>query len=58
MSPLETPLCPKCDRPMILEIQLDGARAFQCLKCDGIDPLKSPTVRQLLDALKPPSAGQ
>jgi hypothetical protein len=54
MSHLETRLCPKCQRPMTLEIQPDGTRTLQCLECDGIDPLKSAAVQKLLDAVRTP----
>jgi hypothetical protein len=39
---------------MMMEIQPNGTRVFQCLECDELDPLKSPSVRKLLDTLKPP----
>jgi hypothetical protein len=43
------PICPRCQRPMKLELQPGGKppRTFQCIDCDRSDPLKSDTLRWL-----------
>jgi hypothetical protein len=50
------PVCPGCQRPMTLQLQPGGKspRSFQCLDCQRPDPLKSPGVAGILNALHPP----
>ncbi len=46
-----TPLtiCPKCKNPMQFLLRKSiGGRKFQCLYCDGEDPLRSLDVAKLL----------
>jgi len=52
----QRPVCPGCRRPMTLELQPGGKspRSFQCLDCQRPDPLKSPALASMLDALNPP----
>jgi hypothetical protein len=40
------PSCPICKRPLTFELPADGKgqRSWQCLNCDGLDPLKSKHV--------------
>jgi hypothetical protein len=53
-NPLPPP-CPKCRKPMRFMIAKTGGRKFQCIDCDGGDPLQSPAVTRLLNgALRPP----
>jgi len=49
------PVCPKCRKPKrFLLNKATGGRKFQCLDCDGEDPLKSPEIAKLLTGeLKP-----
>ena len=42
------PRCPKCKKPMRFVLVKTGGRKFQCMDCDGEDPLKSPDVAKLL----------
>ena len=42
------PNCPKCRKPMRFLLRKTGGRKFQCLDCDGVDPLKLPEVSKLL----------
>jgi hypothetical protein len=49
------PPCPKCRKPMRFMMAKKGGRKFQCIDCDGGDPLQSPAVTKLLSgALRPP----
>ena len=50
------PVCPICHRPMTLELQPSGLppRTFQCLECERPDPMKSPVIAGILNALQPP----
>jgi hypothetical protein len=54
----QTPLCPKCQRPKTLELQLGGKvpRTFQCLDCERPDPLTSGALDGIVGSLKPPEA--
>jgi hypothetical protein len=51
-----SPLCPKCRKPMRFMLATTSGRQFQCIDCDGGDPLRSPAVTRLLNGgeLKPP----
>jgi hypothetical protein len=40
--------CPKCRKPMQFLLRKTGGRVFQCLDCDGEDPLRSADVAKLL----------
>jgi hypothetical protein len=42
------PTCPKCSKPMRFLLKKTGGRKFQCIGCDGDDPLRSPEVSKLL----------
>jgi hypothetical protein len=43
------PACPKCKKPMqFLLCKNIGGRRFQCLDCEGNDPLQSIDVAKLL----------
>jgi hypothetical protein len=42
------PICPKCHKPMRFLLKKTGGRKFQCIDCDGDDPLRSPEVSKLL----------
>ena len=45
----ERPVCPQCHKPMrsvIVEGKHD--RKFQCLDCEGEDPLYAPKIARLL----------
>jgi hypothetical protein len=43
------PFCPKCRKPMLFLLRKHiGGRKFQCLDCEGDDPLRSPDVAKLL----------
>jgi hypothetical protein len=43
------PSCPKCRKPMrFLPRKTIGGRKFQCLDCEGGDPLRSSDVAKLL----------
>jgi hypothetical protein len=50
------PICPRCNRPMSLELQPGGKtpRTFQCIDCERPDPFKSHAVGVLLSALQSP----
>jgi hypothetical protein len=41
---------------MTLELQPSGLppRTFQCLECERPDPMKSPVIAGILNALQPP----
>ena len=52
------PNCPKCRKPMRFLLRKAGGRKFQCLDCDGVDPLKLPEVSKLLTGeLRPLTEG-
>jgi hypothetical protein len=42
--------CPICNRPLVFLLPPGGAgpRTFQCLDCDGQDPLESLSVKRWL----------
>jgi len=42
------PTCPKCRKAMRFLLKKTGGRKFQCIDCDGGDPLRSPEVSKLL----------
>jgi hypothetical protein len=48
-------ICPKCHKPMRLAL-VKGMRdrKFQCIDCEGEDPLRSPDIGKLLQQLRPP----
>jgi hypothetical protein len=44
------PSCPKCRNPMHFLLRKNiGGRKFQCLECNGGDPLHSVEVAKLLE---------
>jgi hypothetical protein len=49
MAKGETPICSRCGRPMqFLLVRGKRGRKFQCLDCDGDDPMNSVEVARLL----------
>jgi hypothetical protein len=45
----EKPICQKCRKPMKLMLVKDlRGRKYQCIDCDGEDPLRSPVIGRLL----------
>ena len=57
MGQAERPTCPHCGAYMILAPSSDGKAQpmFQCLECDGLDPLKTDKVTGWLKGeLQPP----
>jgi len=49
------PTCPKCRKCMLFLLRKDiGGRKFQCLDCEGDDPLKSNALKWISGELKPP----
>ncbi len=57
MGQAERPTCPHCGAFMILAPPRDGKGqpTFQCLECDGLDPLKTDKVMGWLKGeLQPP----
>jgi ssDNA-binding Zn-finger/Zn-ribbon topoisomerase 1 len=51
----ERPICPKCHKPMrLLLVKGNRPRMYRCIDCDGEDPLHSPDVGKLLEAVRPP----
>jgi hypothetical protein len=55
MNAPRPPICPKCHNPMrlVLAKGMKG-RKYQCLDCEGEDPLQSPDISKLLSQLRPP----
>lgn len=51
--PINQRICPKCGKPVKLMLPPGGKgpRTYQCIHCDRPDPIKSPQVKNLLDAL-------
>jgi hypothetical protein len=50
--------CPKCNKPMTLGLPPGGKgpRVWQCLDCDGLDPLKSEEAARWANSpLRPPA---
>jgi hypothetical protein len=48
-------ICPQCHKPMRFLLQRGSqGRKYQCIDCEGIDPLYSPDVGKLLQAFQPP----
>lgn len=55
MPCLERPICSKCHQPMRLLLEKgERPRKYRCIDCDGEDPLHSPDVGKLLEAVRPP----
>jgi hypothetical protein len=51
----KSPICPQCHRPLRFLLQKGSqGRKYQCIDCEGIDPLYSPDVGRLLQAFQPP----
>ena len=49
MAQAERPVCPECRKPMqFLLVKGKRDRKFQCIDCEGDDPLSSPDVARLL----------
>jgi hypothetical protein len=55
MNASKPPICPTCRKPMRLAL-VKGVRGrkYQCIDCEGDDPLRSPDVSKLLQQLRPP----
>ncbi|WP_170978713.1 hypothetical protein [Afipia massiliensis] len=51
--PINQRICPECGKPVKLMLPPGGKgpRVYQCIHCDRPDPIKSPQVKNLLDAL-------
>jgi hypothetical protein len=48
MTQGERHICPRCHKPMqFLLVRGKRGRKFQCLDCEGDDPLRSPDVAKL-----------
>lgn len=45
--PINQRLCPKCGNPtkLMLPLDGDGPRTYQCIECDVGDPMKCPNVQ-------------
>ncbi len=54
--PLPTPrACPKCRKPMHFIVLKTGGRKFQCVRCDGGDPMQLSDIQALIKGeLQPP----
>lgn len=49
------PTCPKCHQPMRLKlVKGTRGRKYQCIDCEGEDPLHSRDISKLLEQLRPP----
>jgi len=49
------PPCPKCRKPMHFIIAKTGGRKFQCVECDGVDPMRMPEIQAWITSeLQPP----
>jgi hypothetical protein len=49
MVQYERPVCPKCRKPtQFLLLKGKRDRKFQCVDCEGDDPLKSQKIARLL----------
>ena len=46
MGQAARPICPECGAPLVLVPPSDGGekRMFQCLDCDGLDPMNTDRV--------------
>jgi hypothetical protein len=45
----EKPICQKCRKPMrLMLVKAMPGRKYQCIDCDGEDPLRSPAIGRLL----------
>ena len=52
---LQTPTCPKCLKPMRFIVLETGGRKFQCVQCDGVDPMRLSDIQALIEGeLQPP----
>jgi hypothetical protein len=48
-------ICPQCHKaPHPLLQKGSRGRKYQCIDCEGVDPLHSPDVRKLMQAFLPP----
>jgi hypothetical protein len=48
-------ICPQCQKVLRPLLQKDRrGRKYQCIDCEGVDPLHSPDVRKLIQAFLPP----
>jgi hypothetical protein len=46
---------PKCRKPMHFIVLETGGRKFQCVQCDGVDPLRLSDIQALMKGeLQPP----
>jgi endogenous inhibitor of DNA gyrase (YacG/DUF329 family) len=52
---LATATCPKCRKPMHFIDLKTGGRKFQCVQCDGVDPMRLSDIQALIEGeLQPP----
>ena len=50
------PICPKCQKPKRLAlVKGKRGREYQCIDCEGEDPLRSRDISKLLEHLRPPN---
>jgi hypothetical protein len=55
VSQHESPVCPKCHKPMkLMLMKAMPGRQYQCIDCDGEDPLRSADISKLLQNVRPP----
>lgn len=49
------PTCPNCRKPLrLLLMKAMPGRHYQCIDCEGEDPLRSADVSRLLQNMRPP----
>jgi len=49
--------CPKCSKAMHFIVLETGGRKFQCVQCDGVDPMRLSDIQALIKGeLQPPRA--
>jgi hypothetical protein len=47
-------ICPQCHKALRPLLQKGGrGRKYQCIDCEGVDPLHSPDICRLLQAFEP-----
>ncbi len=55
LPPPTPPSCPKCRKPMHFIVLETGGRKFQCVQCDGGDPMRLSDVQAWIKGeLQPP----
>jgi hypothetical protein len=54
-SQRENQICPKCHTPMkLMLVKAMPGRKYQCIDCDGGDPMHSPAITRLLKLVPSP----